>query len=348
MNSHDPFLIFTTPVPALGIDVAERVLHDNFMMSGALTPLASERDQNFLVAASDGNSFVLKIANSAESPSVTDFQSGALLHIADTAPELAVPRLVKTRDGQASVSVTALDGREHVVRLITWLDGTPLQQHEGDTRCADLLGTCLAGLGQSLRTYEHPASDHALLWDLKQAAALRELLDSVHDPALRRLCSERLDAFDIRVEPRLNTVRWQVIHNDLNPSNVLVDENSGEVVGVIDFGDMVRSPLVVDVAVAAAYLLRDDDDPLADVVSFVQAYSAVEPLDGTDIDLLFDLVLTRATMTVLITHWRATQYPENRDYILRNEARARRMLGLMSGLSTQEVTRRLRCAAVIE
>lgn len=327
---------------------AERLLSEHYELTGDLKPLTSERDQNFLVATADGNRYVLKIANSAEDPAITEFQSGALLHIEELAPELAVPRIIKTRGGRTSVRATAPDGREHTVRLISWLDGTPLQELLHDANCAALLGTCLAELGQALRDYEHSASNYALLWDLKRAAALRELLDCVDDADLRSVCAHRLDLFESRVLPRLDNVRWQVVHNDLNPSNVLVDDTATRIAGVIDFGDMVRSPLIVDVAVAAAYLLRNDDDPLADVSDFIAAYNAVEALDESEIELVFDLILTRSTMTVLITHWRAARYPENRDYILRNEARARRMLDLMSGLPTDEVATRLQSAAIID
>ena len=70
----------------------------------------------------------------------------------------------------------------------------------------------------------------------------------------------------------------------------------------------------------------------------------LEPLECAEIDVLYDLMLTRSTMTVLITHWRASRYPDNREYILRNETRARRLLMRMSNMASEEVAPILRRA----
>ena len=37
-----------------------------------------------------------------------------------------------------------------------------------------------------------------------------------------------------------------------------------------------------------------------------------------EVALLYELILTRLCMTVTITGWRASRYPENKTYILRN------------------------------
>ncbi len=340
---HDPFEVMTTPVPAVDETAAERILDQHFGIAGDLEPLASERDRNYLVTSTDGTKSVLKIANSAESPEVTAFQTEALLHLGRAAPDIAAPRVLTTVDGDTSVQISDDDGRSHVVRVVSWLDGTPLQYVERLPGYAATLGSVLARLGQALSGFSNDASGYALLWDLKRAAHLKELLDCVSDPALRSICAARLDRFESWVAPRLEEMRWQVIHNDLNPSNVLVDPNDpSHVLGVIDFGDIVRSPLIVDVAVAAAYLLRDESDTLRDVLQFARAYSRIEPLDELELDVLFDLTLTRSTMTVLITHWRADRYPENRDYILRNETRARKLLERLHGQSQPDVAAQLR------
>jgi Ser/Thr protein kinase RdoA (MazF antagonist) len=114
--------------------------------------------------------------------------------------------------------------------------------------------------------------------------------------------------------------------------------------GIIDFGDLVFSALVNDVAVASAYLCRIDDDPFADVVEFLAAYTESLPLVDEEIELLPELVLARHLTTVMITHWRSAMYPDNRDYILRSEKRARRMLETIAGHPAEETARRFRRA----
>jgi Ser/Thr protein kinase RdoA (MazF antagonist) len=183
---------------------------------------------------------------------------------------------------------------------------------------------------------------------MKRASGLVGLIEHVGDKTLRELCAERLQRFTDEVAPQLAALRTQVIYNDLNPSNVLVDaDNVNSLAGVIDFGDMVFSPLVADVAVAAAYLCASDEDPFAEVVVFLRAYCSIVPLAANEVALLYDLILTRHLMTVVITNWRAAKYPENRDYILRNEPRARETINGVVRLPAAEVTGRFRQACGI-
>lgn len=323
----DPFLVLTTPVPEVGDETAARILAEHFGIASQLEPLASERDRNFLVTREGGEKLVLKIANSAEAAAVTALQSDALLHVAQTDPALAAPRAVASLDGAHCVAITAEDGRRHLARVVTWVQGTPLELVPRETGFAVDFGRLAARVARALEGFSHPAADYALLWDLKRASRLRDLLKHVADEDLRSLCDARLDRFESRVAARLAELPSQVIHNDLNPSNVLVDADSPtQMLGVIDFGDIARSPRIVDVAVAAAYLLKAGPTPFADVLDFVDAWHGVAPLAEQELDILVDLALTRCAMTVLITHWRAARYPDNRDYILRSETRARRLL----------------------
>ena len=74
-----------------------------------------------------------------------------------------------------------------------------------------------------------------------------------------------LDRFD-SIAPQFPDWRWQVVHNDLNPHNVLCAPDAPDrIAGVLDFGDMVRTPLVCDLAVAAAYRI-DRDDPIGSYI----------------------------------------------------------------------------------
>jgi Ser/Thr protein kinase RdoA (MazF antagonist) len=339
----DPFVVLTTPPPKFSISRAGQVLNSYFGIRGQLKPLVSERDQNFQVTTDAGERFVMKIANSAEDSEVTDFQNGALLHVAKADEGFPVPRLHEALNGEYSVAVAADDGRGHLVRVLSWLDGTPLRFVDKTHDVAHSLGDCLARLDVALQGYEHPASGYRLLWDINRAASLSGLLEHIEDQNLSDLCASRLERFERVVRPKLAGMRCQVIYNDLNPSNVLVSQESvTDVTGVIDFGDMVHSPLVVDPAVAAAYLCTYDEDPFIEVVKFLGAYTRTLALKAEEIDLLYDLILTRHVLTVLITNWRAAQHPQNRDYILRNEGKARRILQSSAKQRSGKVAARFR------
>ena len=165
----------------------------------------------------------------------------------------------------------------------------------------------------------------------------------VKDAKLRGVCEARLAHFDDAVRQRLEKLRMQVVHNDFNPSNMLVAKDDvNRLTGVIDFGDMVYTQLINDVAVAAAYFCHLEADPYREVVDFLSNYAAIVPLSDEEIDILPDMILTRHLTTVMITHWRASLYPRDRDYILRNEDRARNMLFKVAGLPVDATRARFR------
>jgi hydroxylysine kinase len=341
----DLFTALQTPAPDFSKRLASALLHEHYGIEADLEPLASERDQNFLVTATDGKNYVLKFANTSESAAITDFQNRGLLHIAHVAPEFPVPRVITTNDEELMFEAESEAGDAHRVRLLSWLEGVPLQHAQGSGSVARQMGACLAQLGLALRGFEHPASDYPLLWDIRNAASLEQLLPHVNDRELRNLCEQRVERFRDVISPRLDPLRSQVIHNDMNPSNVLVDSTDvNRVSGVIDFGDMVFSRLVNDAAVGAAYFCSAEKDPFVEVVKFLGSYAEILPLTEDEIVLLPDLILTRHLTTVMITHWRASMYPDNADYILRSEPRARQMLSLVACMSIDQTVGRFLAA----
>jgi Ser/Thr protein kinase RdoA (MazF antagonist) len=169
------------------------------------------------------------------------------------------------------------------------------------------------------------------------------MLPDIDDTEGRALATQGLDAFEYFALPMFPKLRCQVIHNDLNYSNVMVDENDhSRITGIIDFGDMVLAPLINEVGVAASYHVDDSDDPLALVAEFLAAYHQVVPLDSAELEILYDLIVGRLVMTLVITESRAKWYPDNRDYILRNNQAARQGLKRLAKIGRDEGGKYLR------
>lgn len=309
--------LLTSPPPALRVAEVAALVARHWGLYGEFAPLTSERDLNFRLTG-QGGSFVVKIANRAEPVEQTRFQNRALRHIAARDAELPVPRVVAALDGTDDVVLPS----GHLMRVITWLDGTPLHMARRGAAQRASLAEGLARLTIALQGFDDPAADHLLLWDIKNATRLRPLLPLVPDAELKAICGDVLDRFDA-LAPALAGLRAQIVHSDLNPHNVLVSpDDPDRLAGIIDFGDMVRTPVICDLAVACAYQI-DRENPLGSLVDFAAAYHRIHPLTVTERDMLFDLTATRMVTTVAITGWRAAEYPENRDYILRNFPSAR-------------------------
>lgn len=311
--------VLETAVPVATVEEAKAIALRHFGIRGEASRLPGERDSNFHIRTEEGEHFLLRITNPVEDRQVTDFQTKLLLHIERADPSLPVPRIVRSVDGSAE-TVLSLPGQSpSVVRLYSFLQGEPLHRTAPSRQQQRNMGGVLARIDLAMRDFEHPASNHELLWDMKHAHRLRPLLVHVEDPQQRALVERFADRFERFVLPVMPGLRTQVIHNDLNPHNVLVSaENHDRVTGVIDFGDAVLAPLVNDPAVAAAYRNSNEGHPLEMVAEFIAGYHAVLPLEDAEFEILYDLVATRMMLTVLITSWRAALQPENRDYILRN------------------------------
>jgi len=313
--------------------LAQRLVAEHYGLIAAVHRLDSERDQNFRLRTLDGREFVLKIANPAEERAVTNLQTEALLHLAAADPGLPVPRIFPARNGMTELDIAFDDGSTRVVRLLSFLAGTPMHATEASAALRRSLGRCAASLARGLRDFSHAGANHKLLWDLQHAAELRSLIGAV--PSERRgLVEHVLDDFEARALPVLPHLPSQPVHNDLNPHNIVVNpETCADIAGIIDFGDLTWTARVNDLAIAAAYQVADVDDPLAPACEMIAAYHEVLPLEPAEFDVLFDLIATRMAMTIVISSWRAARYPANRDYILRNNGAAWARLRRVTTLS---------------
>ncbi|KVC36704.1 homoserine kinase [Burkholderia pseudomultivorans] len=314
--------LFSVPSPRIDAAEAEALAADAFGVAGAVSALASERDQNFRVDAPDGSAYVLKLTHPAEHPGVTEFQTFAQLRVIESDGTLPVPRLLRDRAGRYIHWRGVAGGQtRQAVRLITFAPGIPLHRAERTARQRRALGAALGRFDRALRGFTHAHAGHRLLWDMQHLAQLRPLLDFVDGDERRGLARQMLDRHEDVTLRRLTTLRRQVIHNDLNPYNVLVDETDADrITAILDFGDMVNAPLVNELAVASSYQLADAANPLETAVDCICAYHRVNPLSGDELAVLPELIVARLLMTVLITGWRAREHPENSTYILRNNA----------------------------
>jgi hydroxylysine kinase len=80
----------------------------------------------------------------------------------------------------------------------------------------------------------------------------------------------------------------------------------------------------------------------------VSGYARVLPLRPDEIGLLYDLITARMITTLTITAWRASLYPANAAYILRNAPSARKGLAAFRALGRPAVTKALTLAAKAE
>jgi len=242
--------------PVFKADDARKVAHRLFGVDGEVSALPSERDQNFLLQTVGGDRFVLKIANASDGRALLDAQNAALGHIARRSA--LCQRVIPALDGEA-ITQTMSDGNiRHFVRLFTWLPGEPLAMVPQRSSLLEDLGGKAAELDAALEGFDHPAIHREFYWDLARGLALvRELAPSIADERMRSLVMDLSDRIDARDCARHERLRRAAVHNDPNDYNVLVrlppEGGSHEISGILDFGDIVHSYAIADLAIAIAY-----------------------------------------------------------------------------------------------
>ena len=329
--------LLKSPAPAITSGEAAAIASELFGISGEAVALGGERDANFVLIASDAK-FSLKIANPAERPSVIEMQQLALNHAMDADATLPIPRPIATRDGHVVGSVE-LEAGVAAVRLLTYLEGTEIPEGFSTDRLRRDIGTWLGRLDNALLGFEHPELDREYLWDVVQMSSIRPLVHHLPDER-SDFVSNWLDRFRDEVEPQLSAAPDQVIHGDVNPWNLLVDSaRPDSITGLIDFGDVIRSPRIIDPAIAVAYQCFGQEDPAGVAADLVGSYHHVTALSRAEIELVPDLVMARLVQSLTIGAWRAELHPENRDYILADAEPAWQAMLRLDQIGTEAILR---------
>jgi Ser/Thr protein kinase RdoA (MazF antagonist) len=188
-----------------------------------------------------------------------------------------------------------------------------------------------AQLAQGLAPLPAPPPPPDLLWSFDRLPELNALAADL-EPDLRARIDPILDDLCGPVLARYHALPVQLVHNDLNPSNVFVAGTGVEarISGIIDFGDMLAAPRLGDLAVLLTYLVGQGDTALDLPRAVARGYHAQAPLSADEWALLPRLMLARAVMSILIATARARAYPDNAPYLLRNRAPVLRVLDLLA------------------
>jgi 4-aminobutyrate aminotransferase-like enzyme/Ser/Thr protein kinase RdoA (MazF antagonist) len=314
--------------PHFSTDEAAHFLEDIYGISGSLKSLPSERDQNFHIRTDTHEDYVFKIANASEDAAFLEAQAQAMLHLAEYG--VTCPQVVETKTGALTAEI---DDGGHQVRLVTYLPGQPYGTiRRRSPKLLKDLGAHLGCLDRALASFEHPTMQRDFHWDLAKApqvVAQHQAL--VADPEMRALVEQLAADFEQHTAPLLSGLRQSVIHNDANDYNVIVEDGPGidgrgqQVVGVIDFGDMLHSYTVAELAIAIAYAILEQPDPLATAAVLAAGYHQENPLHEDEIAALYGLISMRLCASACLAAYQIEQRP-NDEYLLISQEPIRKTL----------------------
>lgn len=264
--------------------------------------LGGEVDQNVWLQTDDGSQFLFK-ASVGEVNEALRWQETVLSHLERSAPDIPVPRLVLSLTGEGMLSLES-GGSRFVVRLLSWLPGSMLAELDDvPLHLLAELGTVAARLTLSLAQLSAtPVGSHH--WDIRRSrTAVDEALPFVSESADRRCVTRLMAEFD-RMLPRLEKLPTGVVHQDLNDFNVLaLPGPDGRMVisGVLDVNDSLYTVRVAELAIAVAYALLRQEDPLEAAAAVVAGFHATAPLTEEEVTVVFPLAAAR--LCVNATTW---------------------------------------------
>lgn len=294
MTTFDFFDAAELPVPAVSAGRAEVIAAEHFDVTATATALGSQQDANFLLRDLAGEPVgVLKVANPAFSRIELEAQDAAAAFIA------AGEGIRTARNVSPAAHIADVDGL--LARIIEFLPGGTLSGN-GYLRPAQVaaIGSLAGRTCRALAGFDHPGVDRVLQWDLRHSMRTVDLLAAHVADAHRRSTIESAAAAAWTVLSRsADDLPVQVIHGDITGDNVVCGGPEGLPDGLIDFGDLMRSWAISELAVAIATVLRHEGSEAATTLPAIAAFHAVRPLAPAEVDVLWPLVVLRSAVLVV-------------------------------------------------
>jgi hydroxylysine kinase len=277
--------------------LAERLAAAYQLSVAGLTFLGGELDRNYRVTTDSGRRYLAKWQVRRGDETESRWREDILIHLAGRDLDVDVPRIVTTIAGDRHDEI---HGEGAVLTVFDWVAGTEwarLERHSESLLAQ--LGATAARITKALDGFppaDLPTTHH---WDVTRSrAAIHSCVGDGADLANRPYVRTTMQWFD-RVAPVLEFLPRAVVHHDLNDNNVLVDENACVITGVLDFNDALYSVRVAELAIAGAYAMLRQPDPLAALGHVVRGYHAVTPLSDDELTAVYPLAAARLCVQAL-------------------------------------------------
>ncbi len=234
-------------------------LAENYGLDGTLTRLSGE-NLNYLLPRINGDRLVVKIVDDDMPAEVVEMEAEALKYAVLSGFRLKLPEIMENLDKKIETGIKIRINILERLRILQFINGIEIENiADISDEMLENVGKTIAGFDRAMRGFTHPAAYRSHRWNLAEAGQHMDKLKLVGDPEERMLLQWGFDQW-LRVEKMLQGLPWQFIHGDLNRENILVE--NGRVNGVVDFGDACMNPTVCDLAIALAYFMMDQENPL--------------------------------------------------------------------------------------
>jgi Ser/Thr protein kinase RdoA (MazF antagonist) len=281
-----------------------RALIDDYHIKGELSRLPGE-NLNYLVVAEKGENYVAKIAADDQPESFVEMEFFALRHAARALNRIRLPQIYENKDGNAETYLNFSDNNHKRLRIISYLSGELLENIDISAKLRREVGVALAKFDQAMADFDHPAAHRPHRWDLTRATQHEGNVRLISNPARKELLGWAYAQYKNINTGKIKQVKWQFIHGDTNPENILVEDDT--VTGLLDFGDSCHNPRICELAICRA------------AKPIIEGYESVLPLTDLEHELLGPLVLGRLATTLSIATQRRQIEPDHPNWFVSEE-----------------------------
>ncbi|XP_076460336.1 hydroxylysine kinase-like isoform X2 [Babylonia areolata] len=294
--------------------------------------------------------YVLKVLNSLDSrrPEVIEAKTAMTLAAAEQGfpsprPVPAVSGqlhvlqpLVRERSDTAEKSTRTEQETEEkevfLIRLMEFLPGTILASVTLTPDLSFQVGQYAARLDHVLQDVDDSKFPELVVnWNMQNVPSLRNLTCYLDDAKMSSVVTEIIDAFETKVLNCQGGLRKALIHSDFNDHNILVEpvDNPADhqstdqstppspamrVCGILDYGDSTKSWLLIEIAIAMAYLILlcpSDLDPDEMAGHALAGYLSELPLTKAELELIPLTICARFSHTLTFGYQRRVQDADN-------------------------------------
>lgn len=322
---------------------AERLAKSHYDLDCKAHPLVSYMDFNFRLTTDEQQRSVLKLSKQAGDRHILELQHKAMRHCHQRQFCLTPLPLVSNK-GEEIIELE-VDGEPYFCRMLTWIEGDMMSEYVSDQHYLEVpLGSFLGRMDRALEDFSHSPFEYPFDWDLKQALRCEPLMSYITDIKVKQMVQRAFSDYRANVLPVQPELRHAYIHNDANEHNLVQGFNQAQemyISGILDFGDLIHSTLVNNIAIAATYLLMYKEQPLHRLINLVKAYHGEMPLTETEVGLIYYLVAIRLAVSICKSSYSSHLDPEN-DYILISQEPAIALLEKWNSLDMTLINQKLR------
>jgi Ser/Thr protein kinase RdoA (MazF antagonist) len=275
-------------------------IKENYQLDVSAKKLPGELDLNFYLETPGGAAYIFKVANQNELRVNLELQNACIRHLLSKNLGLTVSTLVTSITNQDILELKSDTGNIRLARLLTWVEGRVLASvNPHSTNLLERLGEMCGTLCLSLVDFDHPAAHRFMKWNPSEALWIKPHLINFRGER-KELVAYFLTLFETTALPLLPHLRKSINYNDANDYNVLVshDAENPTVPGVIDFGDLVYTHTVNELAIAIAYAIMGKTDPLEAACHIVTGFNNKLQLTEQELKSLFPLTIARLLISI--------------------------------------------------